>query len=44
MFHFIYEIYISLRSSFYAFLVKSGGGGVGNELSLRFILFLLHGL
>ena len=43
MIDFIYDLYINawfiLR-----FLVKSGGGGRGNELSLRFIILLTHGL
>ena len=38
-----YMKYISVGGSFYTFLVKSGGGG-GNELSLRFIILLTHGL
>ena len=34
-----------LTYSFYVFVVKTaGGGGGGDGLSLRFILFLLHGL
>ena len=34
-----------MRGSFYAFLVKSVGGGGGfNELSLQFIILLTHGL
>ena len=28
----------------YVFYRENGGGGVGEGLSLRFILFLLHGL
>ena len=36
-------IYISSVIQLYAFLVKSGGGGV-NELSLWFIILLPHGL
>ena len=35
--------YYTKRSAIIRFLMKSGGGG-GDELSLRFIVLLLHGL
>ena len=43
MFHFIYDIYI-FAWFILRFFSEIGGGGGGNELSLRFIILLTHGL